>query len=225
MARRRIGMARPGHNKLIWEWVRRLLFWSVGAGRCEWQPGGSAENASFLRRELPPISVAVNLPLPGVRRHRPQGLNGISHRLSTLRRQLLHLRMHLARRVFLIRGQVAERVHTAQHLLPLLGRQTVKPIQLVLQMLLLLWRKVAELRIVLQRPFLLFGWQIVMLAQPLSGVALLSSWGTGSGTRRAVFLTVLRPGRSNPAQRQGKSHYRANEMYPHFPPVYELTIP
>jgi hypothetical protein len=105
---------------------------------------------------------------------------------------------------------VAERVHTPQHLLPLLGRQTVKPIKLVLQMLFLLWRKVAELRIILQRLSLLFGRQIVMLTQPLSGMTLLSSWRTGHGMRGGVFLTVLRPRRSNPAQRQGKSRYRAN---------------
>jgi hypothetical protein len=73
-----------------------------------------------------------------------------------------------------------------------------------------LWRKVAKLRIVLQRPSLLFGRQIVMLAQPLSGVTLLSSRGTGDRMRSSVFLTVLRPRRSNAAQRQGKSRYRAN---------------
>jgi hypothetical protein len=81
-------------------------------------------------------------------------------------------------------------------------------------------RKVTELRIALQSPSLLFWRQIVMLTQPLSGVTLLSSRGTGDRTRGRVFLTVLRPRRRNPAQRQGKSRYRAYRIYPHFPPVY-----
>jgi hypothetical protein len=159
---------------------------------------------------LSPVSVAIDLPLPRIRGHGPQRLNGISHRLSTLGRKLLHLPVHLPSKILLFRGQMAEGVHTPQHLLPLLGRQTVKPTKLVLQMLLLLWRKVAKLRIVLQRPSLLFGRQIVVLTQPLSGVTLLSSRGTGDRMRSSVFLTVLRPRRSNAAQRQGKSRYRAN---------------
>lgn len=170
---------------------------------------------------MSPVSVTIDLPLPRLRRHRPQGLNGISHRLSTLGRKLLHLRMHLSRGIFLLRGQVAEGVHAPQHLLPLLSRQTVETIKLILQTLSLLLRKVAELRIALQRPSLLLGRQIVMLTQPLSGVTLLSFWGTGNRMRGVLFsATVLRPTRSNPAQRQGKSHYRAYRMYPHFPPVY-----
>ena len=157
---------------------------------------------------MPPVSVAIDLPLSRLRRHRAQGLNGISHRLSTLGRKLLHLPVHLPRGIFLLRGQVAESIHAPQHLLPLLSRQAVKTIQLILQTLSLLLRKAAELRIGLQRPSLLLG--IVMLTQPLSGVTLLSSWRTGYRMRGGVFLTVLRPTRSNPAQRQGKSRYRAN---------------
>jgi hypothetical protein len=98
---------------------------------------------------LPPVSVAVDLPLPRIRRHRAQGLNGISHCLSTLRGKLLHLRMHLPRGIFLLRGQVAEGVHAPQPLLPLLSRQTVETIQLILQMLPLLRGKATELGIVL----------------------------------------------------------------------------
>jgi len=170
---------------------------------------------------LPLVSGAVDLPLPRLRRHCAEGLNGISNRLSTLRRELLHLRMHLPRGIFLFRGQMSEGVHAPQHLLSLLGRQTVKPSKLVLQMLLLLWRKVAELRIALQRPSLLLGRQIVMLTQPLSGVPLLSPWRTGHRMRGVLFpATVLPPGRNNSAQRQSQSHYRAYRMYPHFPPVY-----
>ena len=157
---------------------------------------------------MPPVSVAIDLPLSRLRRHRAQGLNGISHRLSTLGRKLLHLSVHLPRKVLLLRGQMTEGVHAPQHLLPLLSRQAVKTIQLILQTLSLLWRKAAELRIGLQRPSLLLG--IVMLTQPLSRMTLLSSRGTGNGTGGGVFLTVLRPTRSNPAQRQGKSRYRAN---------------
>ncbi len=96
---------------------------------------------------MPPVSVTIDLPLSRLRRHRPQRLNGISHRLSTLGRKLLHLPVHLPRKVFLFRRQVAEGVHPAQHLLPLLGWQTVKAIQLILQTLSLLLRKAAELRI------------------------------------------------------------------------------
>ena len=170
---------------------------------------------------MSPVSVTVDLPLARIRRHGSQRLNGISHCLSTLGRQLLHLRMHLSRRVFLLRGQMTEGVHAPQHLLPLLSRQAVEPIQLILQVLSLLLRKIAKLRIVLQRPSLLFGRQIIMLTQPLPGVTLLSFRGTGNRTRGVLFsATVLRPTRSNAAQRQGKSHYRAYRMCPHFPPVY-----
>ena len=211
-------MARLGHNRLIWESVRRLLFWSVGPGGCERQPGGSAQNTSLLRSELSPVGVTIDLPLPRVWGHRSQCLDGIAHRLSTLGRKLLHLRMHLPRGVFLLGSQVAESVHAPQHLLPLLWRQAVKTIKLILQTLLLLGRKIAELRIGLQCPSLLL--RIVMLTQPLSGVTLLSSRGTGYRMRSGVFLTVLRPRRSNPTERQGKSHYRAYRIYPHFPPVY-----
>lgn len=149
---------------------------------------------------MPPVSVAIDLPLPRIWGHRPQRLNGISNRLSTLSGKCLHLRMHLPRCIFLLRGQMAEGVHAPQHLLPLLGRQTVKPSKLILQMLLLLWRKVTELGIALQRPSLLFGREIVMLAQPLSGVTLLHSWRTGHRMRGMLFpASVLRPRRSTPA--------------------------
>jgi hypothetical protein len=148
-------------------------------------------------------------------------LNGISHCLSALGRKLLHLPVHLPRKVLLLRGQMTEGVHAAQHLLPLRGGQAIEAIKLILQTLSLLLRKAAELRVALQSPSLLLRRQIVMLTQPLSGVTLLRFWGTGNRTGDVLFpATVLRPRRSNPAQRQGKSHYRAYRIYPHFPPVY-----
>jgi len=61
--------------------------------------------------------------------------------------------MQLPRRVFLLRRQVPEGVHAIQHQLPLLRWQAVETVQLVLQMLLLLGREAAKLRIALQRLF------------------------------------------------------------------------
>jgi hypothetical protein len=148
----------------------RLLrrFGSVESSWCEGQLGSTAQDASFFRCELLFVGVAVNLTLARFRGHCPQGLDGIPHCLPALRRQLLHLRVKLPRRVFLFRRQVPKRIHAIQHLLPLLGRKVVETIQLILQMLLLLRRKVTELWIVFQRLFLLLRWQILMLTQPLS---------------------------------------------------------
>src|SRR5580692_2193963 len=156
-----------------------LLLRQFGSVRSGWrkrQFGSTAQNASFFGRELFLVGVAVNLTLARFRRHCPQGLDGISHRLSALRRELLHLRMKLPRRVFLLGRQVPPGVHAIQHLLTLLRRQVVETIQLILQLLLLLRREVAELRIVFQRLFLLLGRHVLMLAQPLSGVSVLLSF-------------------------------------------------
>jgi hypothetical protein len=123
---------------------------------------------------------------------------------------------------------VPEGVHAFQHLLPLLWRQAVETIELVLQMLPLLRGQVAELGIILQRLFLLLRRQIVMLTQPLSGVTALLSFG-GTGHRvRGMFLRMvgLREARSNAHKRQRESRYRdpsGDESRPHFPPHFPTT--
>jgi len=99
--------------------------------------------------------------------------------------------MQLPRAVFLLRGQMSERIHAIQHLLPLLRRQAVEPIQLILQTLLLLRWKAAELRIILQRLFLLFRRQILVLAQPLSGVTVLLTFWRAGHRVRGVFLRMM----------------------------------
>jgi hypothetical protein len=98
---------------------------------------------------LSPVRIALDLTLTRLRRHGAQGLNGIPHCLAALRRQLLHLRMNLPCRVFLLWSQVPEGVHAFQHLLPLRRRQAIETIELILQMLPLLRGKATELGIVL----------------------------------------------------------------------------
>ena len=88
------------------------------------------------------------------------------------------MRMELPCGVLLLWGQVPEGIHALQRLLPLLGRQAVETVLLILLMLLLLRRKAAELRIVLQRPSLLFRRQTLVLAQPLSCMTALLSLGS-----------------------------------------------
>src|SRR5580693_2380952 len=166
-------------------------FGSVGSGWRKRQLGSAAQNASFFGRELFLVGVAVNLTLARFWRHCPQGLDGISHCLSTLRRELLHLRVQLPRRIFLLWRQVPPSVHAIQHLLTLLRRQVVETIQLILQLLLLLRRKIAELGIVFERLFLLLRRHVLMLAQPLPRVSVLLSLrmlGRGVGSTRVVGL-------------------------------------
>jgi hypothetical protein len=180
-------------------------FGSVRSGWRKRQLGSAAQNASFFRRELFLVGVAVNLTLARFWRHCPQGLDGISHSLPPLRRELLHLGVQLPRRVFLLRRQVPPGVHAIQHLLTLLRRQVVETIKLILQLLLLLRRKVAELGIVFKCLFLLLGRQVLMLAQPLSGVSVLlrlRMLGGGVGSARMVGL---RQRRNNACQHQRES--------------------
>ena len=203
----------------------------VWFGRGERQRRSPAEDVPFRGCELLPIAVAVDLTLARFWRHCPQALDGILHCPAALRRELLHLRVKLPRRVFLLRCQVPPGVHAMQHLLPLLGRQSVETIKLILQMLLLLRWKLAELGIVLQRPSLLFRRQILMLAQPLSRMTVLLNSRRARCRARCragyraggVFLrmTGLSEGRNSCGQRQ--SHSRdcnpsGYELHSHFSP-------
>jgi hypothetical protein len=75
-------------------------------------------------------------------------------------------------------------------LLALFRRQAVKTIQLILQMLLLLWWKAPELRIALQRFPLLLRGQILMLAQPLSSMSGLLSFRRTRYGVGCVFVSL-----------------------------------
>jgi len=71
----------------------------------------------------------------------------------------------------------------------LLGRKTREIFQLLSQPPLLRGRQGAKMRVVLQRPFLLAGRQILVLPQPIPGMALRlvrHSLGAGRGIRRGV---------------------------------------
>jgi hypothetical protein len=70
----------------------RWLLWltAIRLSRREWQTRGIAQNLLLLGREL--IEAAgFNRPLPGIRGHGPQTLNGISHRALPVRRQIAEL--------------------------------------------------------------------------------------------------------------------------------------
>ena len=91
--------------------------------------------------------------------------------LAAVGRQLLELLKELARALLLIGRQVLPGFHAVEHALLLLRRQAGKMLQPASQPRLLLRRKPAELRIVFERAALLRGRQILIAAEPVSGVA------------------------------------------------------
>ena len=144
---------------------KALLFWRFARlSRRQRQLGRAIQHVAFLRRELSLVSVGVNLALPRLWRHRPQGLNGVPHCLAALWRKLLHLIVDLPGLLFLLRSQVLPGFHPVQHLLLFFRRHVVEALQLVAQLLLPLRRKVAELRIAFKRFSLLLRGKVPVLA-------------------------------------------------------------
>ncbi len=115
--------------------------------------------------------------------------------LAAVGRQLLELLKELARLLLLIRSQVLPGFHAVEHALLLLRRQAGKMLQPFLQAGLLLRGKPAELGIVFEGAALLRGRQILIAAEPVSGVAGLVLTRAGligaAGAGTTVFLKVV----------------------------------
>lgn len=124
------------------------------------------QDVALLRRKLAE-SARLDFTLACLGRHGPQGLDGIFHGLTTVRRQIFELRIERSEVLLLLRRQVFPSFHSPQDLLLALGRHGVEVLQPLLELLLFGWGKVAELRIVFERPPLLVKRLLSVLVEPL----------------------------------------------------------
>ena len=131
----------------------------------------SAKHAAFLRRKRIPVLVGVDELVALLRRQVAHAPDRPVDSFTAVGGQLLELLKQLACPLFLIGSQVLPGFHAIEHALLLLGRQVGKMLQLPLQTLLLLRRKLAELPVVFQFAVLLFGRQISIAAEPIPSVA------------------------------------------------------
>jgi len=131
----------------------------------------STQQAAFLRRKLPPELLRVDELVALFRRqvaHTPyRPIDG----LTAVGRQLFELLKQPERPLLLVGIQVLPGLHAVKHPLLLLPRQAGKMLQPLLQAGLLLRRKFSELRIVFERAALLARRQILIAAEPVSGMA------------------------------------------------------
>ncbi len=147
----------------------RLRLWGSRLGRGEGQLRGVVQDLPFLRRELAEAP-GLDLPLAHLRRHRPQGLDGISHRLAPIGRQTLELGVRRPELLFLLRRQMLPGLHALQDLLLPFRRQAVEALKSLLEFLLTLRWKPAKIPVILQGLPLLFERLIAVLIQPLTGM-------------------------------------------------------
>lgn len=138
--------------------------------RGERELGDTAQDVSFLRRELALKAIGIDDLLALVGRHGPQITNRRLHHLPPFRGQALDLLKKLARMVLLFGSEVLPGFHAIKNPLLLLGRQVVKTLQPFAQALLTLRRKIAELGIIFQGLLLLVGREIAIASQPVSSV-------------------------------------------------------
>ena len=166
----------------------------------EWKVGSPAEYAAFLRRECVPVLRGVDEPVTLLGRQSAHAADGAVDGLAAIGRQLPELLKELTRLLFLIRSQVLPGFHAVEHAFLLLRRETGKMLQPVSQPGLLLRRKPTELWIVFERTALLRGRQILIAAEPVSGVAglvlrrsdLIGSAGAGTTFRLKVVPLPVR---------------------------------
>jgi hypothetical protein len=147
----------------------RRFGWQAFA-RSERKAGRPAEQAAFPRRELIPVFVGIDEPVALFRRHAAHAANRPVDGLTAVGRQLFELLKELARLLLLIGRQVLPGSHAVEHALLLLRRQAGKMLQPLPQLRLLLRGKPAELWIVFERAALLRRRQILIAAEPVSGV-------------------------------------------------------
>jgi hypothetical protein len=131
----------------------------------------SAKQAAFLRRKRIPVPVGVDELVALSGREAAHAADCLVDGLTAVWRQLPELLKELARPLLLIGRQVLPGFHAVEHSFLLLRRQAGKMLQPVLQSGLLLLRKPTELRIVFEGAVLLRGWQILIAAEPVAGVA------------------------------------------------------
>ena len=157
--------------------------------------GSSAEQATFLRRKGSPVLIGVDEPVALFRGQSAHAADRPVDCLATVRRQLAEVLEKLPRLLLLVLRQVLPCFHALEHVLLLLWRQTGKTLQPLLQLGLSLRRKPAELRIIFERPALLRGRQILIAAEPVSGVARLVLRGPGfigaTGIGTIFFLKTV----------------------------------
>jgi hypothetical protein len=136
-----------------------------------------------LGRELAEAP-GLNFTLAGLRRHRPQALNGVSYCLTAVRRQAPELRIGCPELLLLLRREVLPGFHAPQNLLLALRRHAVEALQPLLKSLLPLGRKPAKIPVVFERPPLLIEGLITVLVQPLAGMMTLGGRFIGPGRTR-----------------------------------------
>jgi hypothetical protein len=133
--------------------------------------GRSAQDAAFFGRELVSELVGVDELVALCGRQAAHSADCPVDGLPAIGRQLPELLEELTRLLLLIGSQVLPGLHAVEYALLLLWREAGKMLQLVLQPLLLLGRKFAELGIVFEGAALLGRRQIFIAAEPVSGVA------------------------------------------------------
>ena len=157
--------------------------------------GGSVEDDSLLQRERVSVLLGVDELVALSGGQAAHLADGAVDGLAAVGWQLLELLKELTGALLLIRGEMLPGFHAAEHALLLLRRQAGKMLQLLLQPRLLLRREPAELGIVFQRATLLRGWEILVAAEPVSGVAGLvlgrMSWIGAAGADTTFFLKVM----------------------------------
>ncbi len=133
--------------------------------------GCALQHVSLLRGKFSSILLGVDEAIALGGSKAAHAADGTVQGLAPLRRKLAELLKELVRLLLLAGRQMLPRFHAGEHALLLLGRQAGEMLQAILQLPLLLRRKTAELGIVFQRSALLGGGEILIAAQPGSGVA------------------------------------------------------
>src|SRR6185503_1684934 len=149
--------------------VRRGFVRSI-LGRGQRQLRSAAQQAALLGRELVLETVGIDDLLPLVGWHGAEIADCGTQFLPAIGRQISELRKQLPRLLLLIGSQVLPGFHALQDAVLLLLREAAETQQPFPQDLLPGRRKVAELGIVVESFLLLIGRQVLVTAEPLSGV-------------------------------------------------------
>ncbi len=126
--------------------------------------GCSAQDDAFLHREGLHVLIGIDQLVALLRRHITHAAYRAVDRLAAVGRQLFELLKKLAAPLFLILCQVLPGLHAIEHAFLLIRRQAGKMLQAVLQSLLLLGWKPAELGIIFKCAALLRRGQIFISA-------------------------------------------------------------
>jgi hypothetical protein len=130
---------------------------------------GVVQHLAFLGRKLTKSS-SLDFPLTCLRWHSAQRLDGVSHGLLAVRGKALELRIQRPELLFLLRRQVLPGFHAPEDLLLPIWWHAIEVLQALFEFLLAIARQTPELRVILQRAFLLIKRLLAMLVQPLPRV-------------------------------------------------------